>query len=302
MRSIRDSYISASLRKIFVIILLGSLWSFGFLLQGCSKNEAQTESGVTETKEVTEVTEVTETEVQQLKTPDYRGNTLEEAQTRYTQAGFTGEITTHYNRKCSHINMPGLIYQQEPSPGITLASNTNLTLSHGCFNLTTIPGSGGTISPPGITDVKAYSLMTFTVIPDNDYFVTVVQLDGTTIDQTANQHYILERVNKDHVVSATFCDNAGTLCISNDGGSDSDTTTTTSYTITSSVQAGNCEINPSGSVSVSENDDQTFTITVNSGLVGLLEVDDNAVDCDTSGCNYTFTGVTSDHSIKVTCL
>ena len=46
----------------------------------------------------------------------------------------------------------------------------------------------------------------------------------------------------------------------------------------------------------------TFTITVNSGLVGLLEVDDNAVDCDASGCNYTFTGVTSDHSIKVTCL
>ena len=91
MRSIRDSYISASLRKIFVIILLGSLWSFGFLLQGCSKNEAQTESGVTET------------EVQQLKTPDYRGNTLEEAQTRYTQAGFTGEITTHYNRKCRSI-------------------------------------------------------------------------------------------------------------------------------------------------------------------------------------------------------
>ena len=68
------------------------------------------------------------------------------------------------------------------------------------------------------------------------------------------------------------------------------------------IQSGDCSISPSGSVSVSENDDQTFSITVNSGLLALLEVDDNAVDCDAGGCDYSFTNVASDHSIKVTCL
>jgi hypothetical protein len=75
----------------------------------------------------------------------------------------------------------------------------------------------------------------------------------------------------------------------------------TTYTVAASVLAGDCTISPSGDVSVTEGADQSFTITVNSGVVDLLDVDSTPTACDQAGCSYSFVGVAADHTIDVIC-
>ena len=72
---------------------------------------------------------------------------------------------------------------------------------------------------------------------------------------------------------------------------------TQEYTITASAGA-NGSISPAGSVTVAEGADQTFSFTPESGYT----VDSITADGHTAGNggSYTFTNVTSDHSISVT--
>ena len=52
---------------------------------------------------------------------------------------------------------------------------------------------------------------------------------------------------------------------------------------------------------MNEGADQSFTITVNSGVVDLLDVDSTPTACDQAGCSYSFTRVAADHTIDVIC-
>lgn len=71
----------------------------------------------------------------------------------------------------------------------------------------------------------------------------------------------------------------------------------TAYTITASVGSGG-SISPSGSVSVSAGNSQTFSITASSGY----QIQDVEVDGTSKGAisSYTFTNVNSNHAISVT--
>ena len=73
------------------------------------------------------------------------------------------------------------------------------------------------------------------------------------------------------------------------------------YTIIASVQSGGCTVSPLGSISIDEGSDKTFTISVNLGVVKLLQVDGAPQQCEPLGCSYTFFNVTEDHSIDVMC-
>ena len=75
--------------------------------------------------------------------------------------------------------------------------------------------------------------------------------------------------------------------------------TTTVYTITSSVEPGGT-ISPSGSVSVSPGETQKFTITANTGYrIKQILVDGNPITITNAlSMEYTFTNVTSDHTIQ----
>ena len=73
---------------------------------------------------------------------------------------------------------------------------------------------------------------------------------------------------------------------------------TQAYTITASANNGG-KINPSGDVTVAEGDNQTFTITPDSGYkIADVKVDGNSVAI--TGNTYTFTNVNADHTIFVT--
>ena len=62
-----------------------------------------------------------------------------------------------------------------------------------------------------------------------------------------------------------------------------------------------CAISPTGAVSVNEGADQSFDITVNSGVIQFLEVDGALEACNQFGCSYTFNNVAADHTLDVLC-
>ena len=72
------------------------------------------------------------------------------------------------------------------------------------------------------------------------------------------------------------------------------------YTITATAGAGG-SIAPTGSVTVNEGAEQTFTITPNEGYeIADVLVDSSSVLGQLSGNSYTFTNVQADHTISVT--
>ena len=76
---------------------------------------------------------------------------------------------------------------------------------------------------------------------------------------------------------------------------------TTAYTIIATLLGGDCAISPTGAVSVNEGADQSFDITVNSGVIQFLEVDGALEACNQFGCSYTFNNVAADHTLDVLC-
>ena len=72
----------------------------------------------------------------------------------------------------------------------------------------------------------------------------------------------------------------------------------TTHTITATVEGENGTISPSGPVSVNKGDDKKFTITPSEGyVIASLKVDGTEVENPSN--TYTFTNVTSNHTIDV---
>ena len=279
------------------------------VLSGCSGGKtSDTTSGVIETivdvdkideaDETTDQTDEADETTDQISTmfvlPSLIALTPDKAKKQLRNSGHIGETTINYNGKCSVFNELGNIYRQDPSANSQVDQSSNVIVYTGCFSMkiiTAIPNWGGTTTPPdGITDVKAHNNMTFSVFPEEGNSAHV-EIDGETVAQTINNVYTIQDVITDHIVMIRFDSDIG---LSGDG--------TTTYTITTTVQSGDCSISPSGNISVSEGSDQTFTISVNSGTLSLLQVDGTAQQCATDGCDYTFTAVSSDHTMEVLCL
>lgn len=71
----------------------------------------------------------------------------------------------------------------------------------------------------------------------------------------------------------------------------------TTYTITASAETGG-SISPSGSTSVTEGNSKTYTITANTGYkIADVRVDGSSIG---AASTYTFSGVSSSHTIKAT--
>jgi len=147
------------------------------------------------------------------------------------------------------------------------------------FTITASAGANGSISPSGSVNVVSGSNQAFTIAPNTGYQVLDVLVDAVSVGAVTT--YTFSNVTSNHTISASFSAVGG-------GG-------TTSFTITASAGA-NGSISPSGSVSVTSGNSQTFTITPNSGyqVAGVL-VDSTSVGAVTT---YTFSNVTSNHTIS----
>jgi hypothetical protein len=146
----------------------------------------------------------------------------------------------------------------------------------GTYTITASAGSNGTISPGGATVVNSAASQTYAITPNAGYAVADVQIDGLSVGVAGS--YTFTNVLANHTISATFG-------------------TASSYTITASAGTGGT-ISPGGTVAVFSGQNQTFTISPNSGYVVL----DVTVDGVSQGeiTSYTFDNVVANHAINAT--
>ena len=146
------------------------------------------------------------------------------------------------------------------------------------FNITASAGTGGTISPDGVTAVAESTTPTYTITPGIGYDIADVVLDGTT-SLGAVTTYTFAPVTAAHTIAATFVAVAP-------------------HTITASADTGG-SISPDGAVSVAHRDSRTYTITPAIGY----NIADVVLDGTTSlgaVTTYTFAPVTAAHTIAAT--
>ena len=145
----------------------------------------------------------------------------------------------------------------------------------GPLTISASAGTGGTISPSGDVAVPWKGNQTFTINPDQGYYILDVQIDDESVGAISS--YTFNNVIDNHTISATFAKH--------------------SYTITSSAGTGG-NIDPPGIVTVFHGDDQTFTITPTANY----HTADVFVDGSSVGpqATFTFTNITSNHSITAT--
>ena len=164
---------------------------------------------------------------------------------------------------------------------VTVTDNNNCSVSE-CSNIT-LPDIDINISNAehgsinGENTVAFGADYTFTVIPDDCYQIGTVTVNGNAVTLDANNSYTIQNVTTEQTINATF--------------------TQISYTITASAGNGGT-ISNVGSTSVNCGDDITYTITPDEGyMISDIEVDGQSIGTESS---YSFTNVTSDHTISAT--
>ena len=271
-------------RVIFLAIASGTLVS-------CSNGGPSSSSGADQL--ATDVSQSPATAV-----PEVRDRPFEQAVSVLRGWGFSGQVTEVDNGKCVSGNRPGKVYRQEPPIGQLTASLGEVKLYTGCFDVVFSVSAGGDIDaalddPAEHTRVanrfnlKAFNSLDFTVAADTGFTLESVSVNGATLAAKAGS-YRLPELTSDQTVAVVFSENPAPV-------------PATTYTITATLLGGDCAISPTGAVSVNEGADQSFDITVNSGVIQFLEVDGTLEACNQFGCTYTFNNVAADHTLNVLC-
>ncbi len=138
--------------------------------------------------------------------------------------------------------------------------------------ISTSAGPHGSISPSGSVNVSYDDSQTFTIIPELNYHVSDVLVDGVSVGPVTS--YTFNNVIANHTLAATFAIDI--------------------HTITATAGAHG-SISPQGSVEVTGGQNQVFSIVpdINFHVVDVL-VDGVSVGAVTS---YTFSNVTANHTI-----
>ncbi len=167
---------------------------------------------------------------------------------------------------------------------VTSYTFTNITANHTIaaifganpsYTITASAGANGTISP-GTVSALGGTNQTFTITPNAGYRVVDVQVDGASVGPVTV--YTFANISDNHSISATF-----TLILF--------------YNITAGA-GPNGSISPSGTVSVQQFKNQTYTMTPSSGYrVADVQVDGTSVGALTT---YTFSNVQAAHTISAT--
>ncbi|MFW5663808.1 MAG: InlB B-repeat-containing protein, partial [bacterium] len=142
------------------------------------------------------------------------------------------------------------------------------------YTLTATAGENGTITPAGEIIVEHGSSQTFTIAPENGYFIEDVWVDGESTGPV--ESYTFDNITAEHSIHATFAIHT--------------------YTLTATA-GENGTITPSGEISVEHGASQTFTLSPDEGYF----IEDVMVDGESVGPaeTYTFEDITRDHAIVV---
>ncbi len=164
-------------------------------------------------------------------------------------------------------------------PSYTLTNITGSHTIHVDFTLikhniaASVSGSNGRISPEGNVMVSEGSSKEFTILPNANYKVKEVWVDGSNVGSVAS--YLFTNVTGDHSIVASF--------------------ERVQYTVTASSNTGGT-ITPTGNSVVNAGDDKAYSITPNA----TYKIKDVLVDGVSVGAivAYTFANVQANHRIE----
>jgi hypothetical protein len=141
-----------------------------------------------------------------------------------------------------------------------------------CYGLQVIASPNGQIIPGDSMLLAEGSSQTLSIVPDSGFVIQDVLVDEASVGPVTQ--YTFDKVSSSHTISAVFTANV--------------------YTVTASCQ-GSGSISPSGSVSVSSGQNQTYSITpaINNRISNVL-VDGLSVGAVST---YTFSRVSTNHTI-----
>ena len=164
------------------------------------------------------------------------------------------------------------------------AAIDNISIERVSYIITATAGENGTITPNGEVSVYEGSDASFDIAPDDGYQIASVLVDGVDdIESVVNGVYTFNNVMDNHTIAVTF-----------------DLLPVPVYTITATA-GSHGTITPNGQVSVAEGGNQSFTIVPSSGYrIASVMVDGVEAINELADGVYTFTNVTSDHTIAAT--
>ncbi len=163
------------------------------------------------------------------------------------------------------------------SYGVTSALSAATTITVNQLTITVDQNGTGTISP-GSINVNYGDTPSFTVTPNNGYFILNLRVDGAPVlSSMVGSTYTFPSVTANHTIIASFAINT--------------------YMITV-IQSANGQISP-GNTTVDYGSNQAFTVTPQSGYyITSIATDTGSLAVTTSsGQTVSFTNVTSAHSL-----
>ena len=209
-----------------------------------------------------------------------------------------GDITVDYGANQTFNFTPNTGYHIDQvlvdnvnNPGAVSSGTytfTNVTANHTIsvtfannYTITASADANGTISPNGNVTVNPGANQTFTFTPNTGYHIDQVLVDNVNNPGAVSSgSYTFSNVMANHTISVIF--------------------TIDTYTITASAGT-NGTISPNGNITVNSGANQTFTFTPNTGYyIDQVLVDNVNNPGAVSSGTYTFTNVTSNHTISVT--
>jgi gingipain K len=163
---------------------------------------------------------------------------------------------------------------------ITSNQNINVTFNQLSYTITATAGNGGTINP-GTTTVNCGGSQTYTIVPNEGYMISDVTVDGQSVGSVSS--YSFTNVTANRTISATFVEIPDNHII-----------------ITVNADADGGSVSPSGSQSVEQGSDFTFTVTPDACYaIGTVTVNGTPVTLEADN-SYTITNVTEAQTINVT--
>ncbi|MBP3284399.1 MAG: hypothetical protein J6M02_02745 [Clostridia bacterium] len=208
-------------------------------------------------------------------------NNLGKNETSYREIGSTVEVIAEYIEE--------YVFQYWTSEGITLtdtsAENLSFTMPidhvtltanyvYASKPITATAGANGSISPSGTIEVNWGESQTYTMIPDANYLVSDVVVDGVSVGAVTN--YTFTNVKEEHTIHVEFV--------------------RPTYTITASAGTGG-SISPSGTTTVNRGESKSYTVTANSGYaISGVTVDGTSIGVATK---VSLSNITENHTITV---
>ena len=220
---------------------------------------------------------------------DTEGGTVNPTGSQSIEQGsdFTFTVTPDACYTIGSVTVNGTLVELDANNSYTISNVTteqtiNVTFNRISYTITASAGNGGTITPAGNVDVNCGESMTFAIAASEGYQIADVLVDGVSVGVITS--YTFDNVTENgHSISATF-----------------EAIPANVIEIVVNADAEGGSVSPTGTQTVTEGDDFTFTVTPDACYtIGTVTVNGTPVELDANN-SYTIPNVTTEQAINVT--